>query len=325
MKYLLTGGAGFIGSHLNDYLLARGDEVIIIDNFSSGSMSNILRPLIPDKGPHIIADTVLNSAILDDIIPVVDYVFHLAAVVGVKNVLDSSIKTIETNVEGTSNVLKMAAKHKKPVMIFSTSEVYGKSNDGSFSENSDLSMGSIYKDRWSYSASKILDEYLAMAYYKEKALPVTIIRLFNVVGPRQTGRYGMVLPRFVKQALLGQPITVYGDGSQIRTFTHVDDAIETIHRLALNLNSIGLVFNVGSNQVISIKALAEMVKKILQSKSVIKYIPYDKAYERGFEDTARRVPDLSYTLDLTGYTPRRTITGMIEDVAKNMNGKELCA
>lgn len=319
MKYLLTGGAGFIGSHLNDYLLAKDHETVIIDNMSTGSFANLIIPPVPDPGPHIIADTVLNKDLLDDIISGVDYIFHLAAVVGVKQVLDNQVRTIETNVEGTSNVLKVAAKYKKPVMIFSTSEVYGKSTTEKLSEDDNLSMGSVYKNRWSYAASKILDEYLAMAYHNEKKLPVTIIRLFNVVGPRQTGRYGMVLPCFVQQALEGKPIIVHGDGQQIRTFTHIKDVVEIIYRLATNKDGSeqGTVFNIGSEQTVKIRSLAHLVKSLLNSKSRIEYIPYSSVYGDGFEDTQSRVPDVAFTQAFTGYKTKQNLETMIYDVAKD--------
>ncbi len=317
MKYLLTGGAGFIGSHLSEFLLSEGHEVIILDDFSTGSFDNIIMPF-SEAGPHIIADSVTNSDILNDLIPQVDYVFHLAAVVGVKLVLDKPIKTIETNVEGTQNVLKVANRYRKPVMIFSTSEVYGKSKARKFVETMDLSMGSIYKERWSYAASKIVDEYLGMAYHLENRLPVTIIRMFNVVGPRQTGHYGMVLPRFVTQALTGKDITVYNDGQQIRTFTHVKDAIEMIYRLSQSDKAAGSVFNVGSDQEVKIYKLAEMVKEALASKSKIVNIPYYDAYNVGFEDTLRRVPDMSNTLNFTKYLATRTLKDMIQDVARSL-------
>jgi len=321
MKYLLTGGAGFIGSHLSEFLLSHEHEVIILDDFSTGAFDNILIP--KGVGPHIIADSVTNLDILNDLIPQVDYIFHLAAVVGVKLVLDKPIKTIETNVEGTQNVLRMANKYRKPVMIFSTSEVYGKSKAKKFLENDDLSMGSIYKERWSYSASKIVDEYLGMAYFQETKLPVTIVRLFNVVGPRQTGRYGMVLPRFVGQALAKEDITVYNTGNQIRTFTHVTDVIEILYRLSQNKKSAGKVFNVGSDQEIKIKDLAVLVQTLLSSQSKIVNIPYRDAYNVGFEDTLRRVPDMSNTTSFTGYLATRTLTDMIRDVARFLISKKI--
>lgn len=325
MKYLLTGGAGFIGSHLSEFLQSEGHEVIIIDDFSTGSFDNINVPnhVSVETGPHVIADSVTNFDILNDIVPQVDYVFHLAAVVGVKLVLDKPIKTIETNVEGTQNVLKAANKYRKPVMIFSTSEVYGKSKAKKFVETMDLSMGSIYKERWSYAASKIVDEYLGMAYYMENKLPVTIIRMFNVVGPRQTGHYGMVLPRFVKQALDKEDITVYNTGNQIRTFTHVTDAVETIYRLSQSKKAAGKVFNIGSDQEIKIKDLAVLVQTLLSSRSKIVNVPYYDAYNVGFEDTPRRVPDMSNTTSFTGYLATRTLTDMIRDVARFLISKKI--
>ena len=315
MKYLLTGGAGFIGSHLSDFLLKQGHEVTIIDDFSSGNFDNITSP--PKISElHIIADSVLNLDILNDFIPKVDYIMHLAAVVGVELVLHSPIKTIETNIKGTSNVLEVANKYKKPVMLFSTSEVYGKSNAEKFMETDDLSMGSIFKERWSYAASKIVDEYLGMAYAKERWLPVTIVRLFNVVGPRQTSRYGMVMPRFISQALSGAPITVYGDGKQIRTFTHVKDVAEMVYRLAISrVAATGKVFNIGSDQIINIKSLAKVVKWLTKSDSPIEYVPYKAAYSGGFEDTKCRVPDMTHTTSCIEYTATRNLNTMIRDIA----------
>jgi len=325
MRYLVTGGAGFIGSHLSGFLLSKGHEVIILDDFSTGSFDNIaIQPKGP--GPHVIADTVTNPDILNDLIPQVDYIFHLAAVVGVKLVLDKPVKTIETNVNGTHNVLRIANKYRKPVMIFSTSEVYGKSNAKKFSEDDDLSMGSIYKDRWSYAASKIVDEHLGRAYFLENKLPVTIIRLFNVVGPRQTGHYGMVMPRFVKQAMEGTDITVYNGGKQIRTFTHIKDVLEMIYRLSQNKKSAGKVFNIGSDQEIGIMDLALNIRALLSSRSQVVDIPYHDAYHSiGFEDTLRRVPDMTNTIGFTKYTAKLTLRDMILDVARFLIGRKIYA
>jgi len=250
MKHLLTGGAGFIGSHLAEALLKRGDQVCIIDDLSTGGIQNI-QHFKGEKGFQYVLDTVMNKQVMAELVDEADVIFHLAAAVGVKLIVESPVRTIETNIKGTEMVLELAAKKKKPVVIFSTSEVYGKSNRVKFSETGDLILGPTFKGRWSYAASKIIDEFLALAYYKERRLPVIIIRLFNTVGPRQTGRYGMVVPRFVQQALSGEPITVFGDGEQTRTFTHVKDAIGAILKLVEHPGAIGEIFNIGGKEEIS--------------------------------------------------------------------------
>jgi UDP-glucose 4-epimerase len=314
MKYLLTGGAGFIGSHLADELLARGNEVCIIDDLSTGQMKNI-QHLKSQLSFRYVLDTVMNRHVMAELVDDSDIVLHLAAAVGVQLVVESPVRTIETNVKGTEIVLELAVKKKKRVVIFSTSEVYGKSNQTSFSEMDDLILGPTCRGRWSYAASKIIDEFLGLAYYKEKKLPITIIRLFNTVGPRQTGRYGMVVPRFVEQSLTGRPITVYGSGTQIRTFTHVQDAVRAIIGLAECTGAIGEVYNVGGKECISICGLAELVKRLLNSSSSIVRIPYEEAYEQGFEDMERRVPDLTKIHQLIGFEPQLSLEQMILDVA----------
>jgi UDP-glucose 4-epimerase len=314
MKYLLTGGAGFIGSHLADELLARGNEVCIIDDLSTGQMKNI-QHLKSQLSFRYLLDTVMNRHVMAELVDDSDIVLHLAAAVGVQLVVESPVRTIETNVKGTEIVLELAVKKKKRVVIFSTSEVYGKSNQASFSEMDDLILGPTCRGRWSYAASKIIDEFLGLAYYKEKKLPITIIRLFNTVGPRQTGRYGMVVPRFVEQSLTGRPITVYGSGTQIRTFTHVQDAVRAIIGLAECTGAIGEVYNVGGKECISICGLAELVKRLLNSSSSIVRIPYEEAYEQGFEDMERRVPDLTKIHQLIGFEPQLSLEQMILDVA----------
>lgn len=315
MKYLLTGGAGFIGSHLAEGLLNRGDEVQIVDDLSTGSIENI-EHLKRRKKFHYVIDSILSKALLAELIDGADLVFHLAAAVGVRLIVESPVRTIETNIKGTEMVLELAAKKKKPVVIFSTSEVYGKSNGAKFVESGDLILGPTFKGRWSYAASKIIDEFLALAYYKERKLPVVIIRLFNTVGSRQTGRYGMVVPRFVQQALAGEPITVFGDGQQSRTFTHVKDAVWAILQLIEYPNAVGEIFNIGGKEEISIENLALLVKKLLKSPSPVVYVPYEQAYEEGFEDMRKRVPDISKIQTLIGYEPKCSIEDVILDVAK---------
>ena len=303
MKYLLTGGAGFIGSHLSEALLERGDVVCIIDDLSTGGIENI-KHLKGRAGFRYVLDTVMNRSIMTELVDEADVVLHLAAAVGVRLIVESPVRTIETNIKGTEIVLELAAKKKKTVVVFSTSEVYGKYNGAKFSETGDLVLGATFKGRWSYAASKIIDEFLALAYYKEKKLPVIIIRLFNTVGPRQTGRYGMVVPRFVQQALSGEPITVYGDGKQTRTFTHVKDAVMAILNLVKHPDAIGEIFNIGGRDEVSIEELADLIKDVLQSPSSIVYVPYEKAYEEGFEDMRKRVPEIGKIETLIGYEPK---------------------
>ena len=314
MKALITGGAGFVGSHLAEALLQRGDEVYVLDNLSTGSIENIeyLKVL---KSFHYVIDGVTNEPLVAELIDRVDVVFHLAAAVGVRLIVESPVNTIETNVHGTEMVLKLANKKKKKVMITSTSEVYGKSNVVPFHEDADLVLGPTSKGRWSYACSKAIDEFLALAYWKEKHLPVVVLRLFNTVGPRQTGRYGMVIPNFVKQALLGHPITVFGDGSQSRCFTYVSDVVGQLVALAEHADAVGQVFNVGNDhEEITVLELAKRVKERTQSKSEILLVPYDKAYEEGFEDMPRRVPDLSKLRKLTGYEPKVHLDEILDNV-----------
>jgi UDP-glucose 4-epimerase len=314
MRCLITGGAGFVGGHLAEALLARGDTVHVIDDLSTGSIENI-EALKEDRRFHYVIDSVMNERVLAELIDRVDVVFHLAAAVGVRLIVESPVNTIETNVHGTELVLKLANKKKKKVLLASTSEVYGKSNDVPFHEESDLVMGATHKGRWSYACSKALDEFLALAYHKEKRLPVVIVRLFNTVGPRQTGRYGMVIPNFVKQALLGHPITVYGDGSQSRCFTYVGDVVSALISLVEHDGAVGQVFNVGNDaREISILELAQKVKERTQSQSEIKIVPYDQAYEAGFEDMPRRVPDLTKIRALTGYQPKVELDEILDRV-----------
>ncbi|HWQ00030.1 MAG TPA: GDP-mannose 4,6-dehydratase [Vicinamibacterales bacterium] len=303
MRVLITGGAGFIGSHLADTLLDRGHEVSILDNLSTGSIDNIAHLKGRPRFSYVI-DDVTNEPVLAETLDRADVVFHLAAAVGVKLIVEAPVHTIETNVHGTEVVLKHANKKKKLVVIASTSEVYGKSTAVPFREDADLVLGPTLKHRWAYACSKAIDEFLALAYWKERKLPIVIVRLFNTVGPRQTGQYGMVIPNFVRQAMAGHPITVFGDGSQTRSFTHVADVVEALIRLVEEPRAVGQVFNVGNNREISIRQLAELVRDLASSSSPIVDVPYEQAYETGFEDMPRRVPDISKIRDLVGWEPR---------------------
>ena len=313
MRYLITGGAGFIGSHLSEALLAKGDEVYIIDDLSTGSIENI-EHLKKNKNFHYTINTIFNEPLTAELIDRCDIVFHLAAAVGVMLIVESPVKTIETNIGGTELVLRNAAKKKKQVVIASTSEVYGKSTKIPFSEDDDLVMGPTTKGRWSYACSKAVDEFLSLSYWKERKLPTVVVRLFNTVGPRQTGRYGMVIPRFVKQAISGEPITVYGDGRQSRCFGYVTDVVGALVKLIENQKAYGQVFNVGNDEEITIDNLAKLIKKKTETKSAIKYIPYDEAYEEGFEDMNRRVPDLRKIKALIGYKPTIGIDRILDKV-----------
>ena len=317
---LITGGAGFVGSHLAEALLARGDTVHVLDNLSTGAIENI-EHLKANPRFHYVVDTVMNERVMAELVDRVHVVFHLAAAVGVKLIVESPVNTIETNVHGTEMVLKTANKKKKKVLIASTSEVYGKSEDVPFREDADLVMGATTKGRWSYACSKAIDEFLALAYWKEKKLPVVVFRLFNTVGPRQTGRYGMVVPNFVKQALLGHPITVYGDGKQSRCFTYVSDVVDALVKLADHPDAVGQVFNIGNDhEEVTILDLAHRVKARTLSKSAIEMVPYDKAYEEGFEDMPRRVPDLAKIRALIGYQPKVHLDEILDRVAEYFTG-----
>jgi UDP-glucose 4-epimerase len=313
VKALITGGAGFIGSHLAEHLLAGGHEAVVLDNLSTGSIDNI-QHLKGLAGFGYAIDSVTNEPLLAELIDGSDVVFHLAAAVGVKLIVEQPVHTIETNVHGTEVVLKHANKKKKLVFIASTSEVYGKSADVPFREGADLVLGATVRHRWAYACSKAIDEFLALAYWKERRLPVVVVRLFNTVGPRQTGQYGMVLPTFVRQALADQPITVFGDGTQSRSFTYVVDVVDALVKLAGEPRAIGEVFNIGSTEEVSIHALAERVKALTGSRSPIQLIPYDEAYEAGFEDMPRRVPDISKIGALIGYEPRMALDEIIQTV-----------
>lgn len=320
MRVLITGGAGFIGSHLAEAYLQRGDDVLVIDDLSTGTIENI-RHLKNNPKFHYTIDSVHNQPVTAELVDQSDVVFHLAAAVGVKLIVESPVRTIETNVRGTEVVLELANKKKKRVLIASTSEVYGLSTDVPFREDGNLVMGATTKGRWSYACSKAIDEFLALAYWREKKLPTTIVRLFNTVGPRQTGRYGMVIPTFVKQALAGRPITVYGDGKQTRCFGYVGDVVGALIKLMDHADAVGQVYNIGSNEEISILQLAEKVKQLTNSDSEIVFIPYDEAYEEGFEDMPRRVPDVSKVNSLVGFKPEMALEGILKSVISFQSGR----
>ena len=314
MRYLITGGAGFIGSHLAERLLGRGDHVVLLDNLSTGSVDNIRHLKASDRLQYHL-DGIENRHLLAELVDDADIVVHLAAAVGVKLIVESPVRTIETNVNGTQLILEAACKKRKLVVTASTSEVYGKNTNVPFHEDADLVLGPTTKGRWSYAASKALDEFLALSYWKEKKLPVIVVRFFNTVGPRQTGRYGMVLPNFVKSALDNSPISVYGNGKQSRCFCDVQDTVEAVIRLMDTNKSIGEVVNVGNTEEITIADLAARVKQRTGSSSPIEYIPYDQAYEPGFEDMMRRVPAVEKLEGLTGFRPRTPLSEIIDRVA----------
>ncbi|MBS1788225.1 MAG: GDP-mannose 4,6-dehydratase [Acidobacteria bacterium] len=313
MRVLITGGAGFIGSHLAERHLQRGDEVYIIDDLSTGSMENI-QHIKNHPGFHYALDSVTNQQLVAELVDLCDQTYHLAAAVGVKLIVESPVRTIETNIRGTEIVLAQAAKKRKKVLITSTSEVYGKRETIPFREDDDLVMGATNKGRWSYACSKAIDEFLAIAYWKEKKVPTVIARLFNTVGPRQTGQYGMVVPNFVRQALDGKEITVYGDGSQSRCFTHVSDVVGALMKLIEQPEATGEVYNIGGDQEVTILQLAERVKALTESQSKITFLPYDQAYEAGFEDMHRRVPDTSKLRELINYKPTFGLDEILKDV-----------
>jgi UDP-glucose 4-epimerase len=321
LRALITGGAGFIGSHLAEALLDAGHEVDIIDNLSTGSIRNISHLKTRPKFKYVI-DTLINEPVLAELIDRNDVIFHFAAAVGVKLIVEQPVHTIETNVHGTEVVLKHANKKKKLVFIASTSEVYGKNLDVPFREDADLVMGATVKHRWAYACSKAIDEFLALAYWKERGLPVVVVRFFNTVGPKQTGQYGMVLPNFARQALAGEPITVFGDGTQSRSFTYVSDVVGCLLKLMKEKKAIGEVFNIGNREEVTILRLAEMVKAQAGSQSEIVFIPYDKAYEAGFEDMPRRVPDLTKIHKLVGYEPTVQLNETINKVLEYFRSQD---
>lgn len=313
MRVLITGGAGFIGSHLADAYIDRGDEVYVIDDLSTGSIYNI-QHLIDHPRFHHTIDSVQNRAVTAELVDRADVIFHLAAAVGVRLIIESPIRTIENNLQGVEVILELAEKKRKRVLIASTSEVYGRSTSLPFREDGDLVLGPSTASRWSYACAKLMDEFLALAYHKERKLPTIVVRLFNTVGPRQTGHYGMVLPSFVRQALAGDPITVFGDGTQSRCFGYVGDVVRGLMALMDHPDAPGKVFNVGATEEITILGLAERVKSLIGSSSPIVRIPYGEAYENGFDDMPRRVPDLSRIEALVGYRPTTTLNETIEHV-----------
>lgn len=321
MRYLITGGAGFIGSHLAERLLEKGEQVVLLDNLSTGSMENIRHLKGSDRLEYHL-DGIENRQILAELVDDADVIVHLAAAVGVKLIVESPVRTIETNVNGTQMILEAASKKKKLVLIASTSEVYGKNTNVPFHEDADLVLGATTKGRWSYAASKALDEFLALSYWKEKKQPVIVVRFFNTVGPRQTGRYGMVLPNFVKRALDGDPIEVYGNGQQSRCFCDVRDTVEALLRLMPLDRAVGEVINIGNTEEVTIENLAKIVKHRTGSDSPIQFVPYDKAYEPGFEDMMRRVPSIEKLHALTGFRPQTNLADIIDRVSAYFRQKE---
>jgi len=313
LRVLITGGAGFIGSHLSETYLQRGDEVFVIDDLSTGSIENI-RHLKDHPRFHYTIESIHNQPVTAELVDQCDVIFHLAAAVGVKLIVESPVRTIENNVHGTEVVLALANKKKKKVLVASTSEVYGLSAEVPFREDGNLVMGATNKGRWSYACSKAIDEFLALAYWREKKLPTIVVRLFNTVGPRQTGQYGMVIPTFVRQALAGRPITVYGSGKQSRCFCYVGDVVGALVKLMDAEDSVGEVFNIGSSQEISILDLAKRVKELTNSDSEIVFVPYDEAYEEGFEDMPRRIPDTSKVNKLVGFKPEKRLDEILQAV-----------
>lgn len=323
MKTLITGGAGFIGSHLAEALLQRGDDIVVVDDLSTGRYENI-RPLRDHPRFRIFISSILDRSLMEPLIAQCDVVYHLAAAVGVRLIIEEPVETIETNILGSEVVLSLASKYNKRVLLASTSEVYGKSNSVPFREDEDSVMGATTKSRWSYACSKAMDEFLSLAYHKQKGLPVIIVRLFNTVGPRQTGRYGMVIPNFVRQALLHQSLTVFGTGEQSRCFTHVQDVVHALIALIEHPGALGQIFNLGSDQEVTINELAQRVIQLTGSSSTIQHIPYDQAYEEGFEDMLRRVPDVTKLRRLIGFAPQRSLDQILENVIEHFrNGRTI--
>jgi UDP-glucose 4-epimerase len=313
MRILITGGAGFVGSHLADELLSRGHRVHALDDLSTGAIDNV-RHLKAHPAFEYTIESCNNAPVVAELVDSADVVYHLAAAVGVELIVESPVRTIENNVHTTEVVLSAASKKKKPVFVASTSEVYGKSTALPFREDGDLLLGPTFKGRWSYACSKAIDEFLALAYWKEKGLPTVIGRMFNTVGPRQTGRYGMVVPNFVRQAIAGQPLTVYGDGTQSRCFCHVHDVVRALAGLMERDDLYGEVFNIGSEAEITIRGLATRVRELVGSDAPIEYVPYDEAYEEGFEDMQRRVPDITKINSVLGWEPTKSLDDIVVDV-----------
>ena len=313
MRALITGGAGFIGSHLADHLLDRGDQVVLLDDLSTGRLTNI-EHLNDRTGAEFVLGSVLDAELVDEVVSRVDAVFHLAAAVGVNLIVEKPLESLMTNIRGTETVIEMAHKYDKRLLVMSTSEIYGKNTSDSLSEEDDRILGSPLKSRWSYSEAKAIDEILAYTYWREKGLETVIIRLFNTVGPRQTGSYGMVIPRFVGQALRNEPITVFGDGNQTRCFCHVGDVVEGLVALSEHPEAFGKVFNLGGGEEVSIRELAERVIELAGSQSSLEFIPYDTAYEAGFEDMERRVPNTTRAMQLVGFEPSASLDDIIRSV-----------
>lgn len=310
---LITGGAGFIGSHLAEYLLARGQQVTIIDDLSSGRFQNI-QHLVGRAGFRYAIEDIRNIHVIDRLVSECDILYHLAAAVGVQKIINEPINTIEVNIGGTEQVLQTARRYRRKVMIASTSEVYGKGVKFPFHEDDDSVMGPTTRNRWAYAASKAIDEFLALAYHKEVDLPVVIFRLFNTVGPRQTGQYGMVVPRFVQWALAGEPIRVYGDGAQQRCFCNVRDVVDGIYRLSEAPEAVGEVFNIGSDEEVTIMELAERVRQRTGSRSEIMLVPYEQAYEPGFEDFRRRIPGIEKIGRVVGWEPKTALDQTLDEI-----------
>ncbi|MBR2720470.1 MAG: GDP-mannose 4,6-dehydratase [Lentisphaeria bacterium] len=317
-KFLITGGAGFIGSYLTEALLAQGNAVTVADNFSTGSRENLAAVEGNPSLRIVELDITRDGNMLDELVAECDVLIHLAAAVGVEMVVNDPIHTLSTNVKGTENVLGPAAKYKKRTIVASTSEVYGKSDNDTFTETVDLHLGSPYRSRWSYACSKLLDEFYVMAYCQNEGLPGTIVRFFNTVGPRQTGRYGMVVPRFAQAALNGEPVKVYGDGEQSRCFCHVKDVVRALMLLIDRPEAIGNIYNIGSQELVTISELAQRVIARSGSSSTLEYIPYEKAYAKGFEDMRRRRPNTSALSALTGWKVEHTLNDILDDVLASL-------
>ena len=316
MRALITGGAGFIGSHLADYLLDRGDQVILLDDLSTGRLANISH-LNGRADAEFVLGSILNADLVDDVVSRVDTIFHLAAAVGVNLIVEKPLESLMTNIRGTETVVEQAHKHGKRILVMSTSEIYGKNTSDSLSEDDDRILGSPLKSRWSYSEAKAIDEILAYTYWREKGLETVIVRLFNTVGPRQTGSYGMVVPRFVGQALRNEPLTIFGDGTQTRCFCHVSDVVKGLVALSEHPEAFGRVFNLGGGEEVSIKELAERVIELAGSQSSLEFLPYDVAYEAGFEDMQRRVPDTERARQLVGFEPSTSLDDIVRSVIED--------
>lgn len=313
MRVLITGGAGFIGSHLAEALVKKGNQVIVLDNLTTGRIENIAH-LEGRADFKLVIGSILDTGLVDKLVSESDIIYHLAAVVGVELIVKDPLNSLTTNIKGSEIVLEMACRYHKKILITSTSEIYGKNVNGPLKEEDDRVLGSPLKSRWSYSTAKAVDEMLAYIYWKERGVPSIIVRLFNTVGPRQTGSYGMVIPRFVTQALRNDPVTIFGNGKQTRCFLHVKDVVDALMKLVTEKQAVGNVYNIGSQEEISIAGLANKIIEITQSRSEIRYIPYDKAYEEGFEDMQRRLPDTTKLNSLIGFKPTVDLSGIIKDV-----------